>query len=133
VLRLAEQVDSHEPRVGRLVRDHEDLRRAGQHVDPDFAEELPLRLRDVRVAGADDHVGRRQVLDPAREGSHRLHAAEAQDRVRARGGHGVEHGRVDAVAARRRARHDRADAGHLGDDHGHEGRREHRVAAARHV
>ena len=44
--------------VGGVVGDHQDLGRAGEHVDADAAEEDALGLGDVLVAGPDDDVGR---------------------------------------------------------------------------
>ena len=60
---------------------HRDLGRAGEQVDADRPEELPLRLGDVGVAGADDHVHRLEALDPERHGGQRLDAADAEDLV----------------------------------------------------
>ena len=63
VLGLAEQVGGDQARVGGLVGDDQHLGRAGEQVDADAAEELALGLGDVGVAGADEHVDRREVLD----------------------------------------------------------------------
>ena len=134
MLGLAEQVGGHEVRVGGLVGDHEDLRRPREQVDPDPPEELALGLGDVRVAGADDHVDRLEPAEAERHRCERLDAAEAEDPVRARGGHRVQHGgwmprpsRGGALATTR------STPATFGTDDGHERGREHRVAAARHV
>ncbi|MDO8210291.1 hypothetical protein Q7L65_07735 [Conexibacter sp. CPCC 206217] len=124
-----------EARVGGAVGDDQHLGRPGQQVDPDAPEQLPLRLRDVGVAGADEHVDGRQLVDqPERERGECLHAAEADDGVGAGGPHRVQHRGVDpALALRGRDRDDALDAGRLCDEDRHERRGEHRVAAARHV
>ena len=45
-----EQVGGDELGVGRVVGDHRDLRRPGEQVDADAAEQLALGLGDERVA-----------------------------------------------------------------------------------
>ena len=97
MLGLAEQVGGDELRVGGLVGDHGDLRRAGEQVDPHPAEQLPLGLGDVGVAGADDHVDGRLAEQPEGHGGERLHAAEGEDPVGAGEVGAVEHGGVRAV------------------------------------
>jgi hypothetical protein len=134
VLGLAEEVGGHERRVGGGVGQDQDLGRPGEQIDTHPAEQLSLRLGDVGVAGADDHVDALQLVQPERKRGQSLDAAEADDLVGPRGGDRVQRGRVDAAALARRGRgHDPPYAGHLRHDHGHEGRREHRVAAPRHV
>ena len=56
MLGLAEQVGRDDGGPRAVVGDHEDLGRAGEEVDPDEPEQLPLGLGDVRVAGADEQV-----------------------------------------------------------------------------
>ena len=131
MLGLPEQVGGDELGVGVSVGDHRDLGRPGEQVDADLPEQLALGLGHVRVAGADDHVGRLEALDPERHRRERLDSAEAEDVVGAGGRHRVQHRRVDPPAVlRRRAGDDRLDAGDLRHDHGHERRGEHRVAPA---
>ena len=60
VLGLREQVGRDPHRIDRVVRDDRHLGRAGQPVDTDGSEHLPLRFDHVRVAGPDDHVDRLQ-------------------------------------------------------------------------
>ena len=73
-----EQVGGDKLGIGVGVRDHDDLGRAGEQVDADRAEQLALGLGDVGVAGADDHVGGLEALDPECHRRQRLHAAEAR-------------------------------------------------------
>src|SRR5581483_9652185 len=128
------QVGRDELRVRALVGDDEDLGRAGEQIDADAPEELPLRLGDVCVAGADDHVDRLDVVAAEHEQRERLDAADAEDVVGARGRHRVEHRRVDAAPLPGRCdRDDALDAGDLRRQHGHECGGEHRVAAAGNV
>ena len=98
-----------------------------------MSEELALGFHDVRVAGPDEEVDRRDRLGAERERRQRLHAAEHVDLV----GSGEMHRRDRRVgrpaAERRGARGDALDPGHLRGDDAHVGRRDHRVPAARHV
>ena len=131
VLGLAEQVRRDEPGIGAAVGEHRDLGRASEQVDADRPEELALRLGDVGVAGADDHVHRLEALDPVRQGGQRLDAADAEDLVRAGRDHRVELRRVDAVTlARRRDRDDPVDPRGLGRDDRHQRRGDERIQAA---
>ena len=134
MLGLGEQVGRHQLGIGGGVGEHRHLRRTREQVDPDPAEQLALGFGDVRVAGADDHVDRLEPLDPECHRGQRLHAAEREDAVGARGRDRVQHRRVDpGAAARRRAGDDGLDARHLGDEHGHERGGEHRHAPGRDV
>ena len=135
VLGLAEQVGGDEPASAVLVGDDQDLRRPGEQVDADEAEQLALGLGDVGVAGADEHVDGLEVLDPEGHRGQRLHAAEADDLVGARGRHRVAASpggcpRPCCGGAQATTRRDARDLRH---DHGHERRGEHRIAPARHV
>ena len=58
MLGLAEQIGGAHLAVDRLVGDDQRLGRAGEQVDADAAEELPLGFGDEGVAGADQHVDR---------------------------------------------------------------------------
>ena len=133
MLGLAEQVGGDDHRVGRLVGDDQDLRRAGDEVDAHLPEQPALRLDDVRVARPDEEVDRVDRLRPERQRGQRLDAAEDVDLVGAgevhRGDGGVRHAPVE----RRRARRDPLDARDLRRDDAHVGGGDHRVAAAGHV
>ena len=56
VLELRLHIRHHIVRVTVPVGDDDQLRRAGQHVDIDITEQLPLGFSDEHVAGADDLV-----------------------------------------------------------------------------
>ncbi len=58
MLGLGQQIDGDPAWVVVGVGQHHDLGRAGDRVDTDPAEHLPLGLGDVGVAGADDAVHR---------------------------------------------------------------------------
>ena len=81
MLGLAEQVGGENPRIGRLVRNDQDLGRAGDEVDADLPEEAPLRLDDIRVSGSGQEVDRRDRLRSERHRCERLHAAQHVDLV----------------------------------------------------
>ena len=89
----------------RLVGDDQRLGRPGEEIDADAAEQLPLGLGDIGIAGPDDHVDRRDGLGAERHGGDRLHAAEHEDLVGAAEMHGRDDCRMQArrgTAARRR-------------------------------
>ena len=65
MLGLAQEITRNEFDIGCLIRDHEDLRRSSEEIDPDPTKELPLGLGDVGVARAHDHVDRRQRVPQA--------------------------------------------------------------------
>ena len=130
MLGLAQQVDGDQERVGAVVGDDEDLGGAGHQVDADLAEELTLRLGDVRIARADDHVDGGDRLGADRERGDGLDAADEVDLVGAGEVHGRDR-RVGDDAARcgshrRHALH----AGDLRRQDRHVRRSEQRVAPA---
>ncbi|MGX1402494.1 hypothetical protein RKD40_000107 [Streptomyces ambofaciens] len=134
MLGLTQQVGRHPHRVGAVVGDDRDLGGAGQQVDADPAEQLPLGLRDERVARADQHVHRSLTQQTEGHGAERLHAAEGEHPVGAGQVGAVQHRGVGAVLARRRrARHHRGHTGRLGDVDRHERAGEQREPAGRKV
>ena len=133
MLGLAEQVGGDHLRVRRLVGDHQDLGRPGEQVDADPAVELPLRLRDIGVARPDQHVDRRDALRPQPHRADRLDPAQDIDLVGAGERHCGHRLRMRRAVGRRRAGGDSFHAGHLGGDHAHMGRGDHRVTPARNV
>ncbi len=90
-----EQVDRDHERVGVLVGDDQHLGRPGEQVDADLAEQLPLRLGDIGVAGARDQIDLADRLGAHREGGDRLHTAEQMDLVGSGEVHGGDRGRRD--------------------------------------
>src|SRR5207247_2686728 len=77
VLRLAKQVGRDELRVGGFVRDDQDLGRAGEKVDPDATEQLPLCFDYVSVAGPSDEVDRLDRPSAKRKRRDRVNPAKA--------------------------------------------------------
>jgi hypothetical protein len=59
------------------IGDDENLGRTGDHVDPDPAEDAPLRSGNVRITWPDDFVDRRNRRRAEREGGDRLRPADA--------------------------------------------------------
>ena len=78
MLGLGAEVERHPLRIGRVARDHHQLRGAGDSVDPHVADELALGLLDVAVSWPGDHVDR---LDPLRTQRQRRNRLGAADRV----------------------------------------------------
>ena len=60
VFGLGEEIGGDPGGVGGPVGDDQHFGRAGDHVDADRAEDLPLGGGDIGIAGADDLVDRRQ-------------------------------------------------------------------------
>ena len=119
---------------GGVVGDDRHLGRTGEYVDADLPVELAFRLGDVRVPGADDHVGGLAVEQAEGHRREGLHPAEGEDPLGARRPRGVEHGRVRLALARGRgAAHDVGHAGGAGHPDGHERAGQQREAAGREV
>ncbi len=102
MLGLAQQVGSDPVGIVLRVGYHEDLARPRDHVDPDDAVELALRLRHPGVARAGDHVDPRDALGAVGEGGDRLRAADAPDFVHPSDMRGGENERIGLAPAGRR-------------------------------
>ena len=134
MLGLAEQIGGDERRIGAVVGDDQDLGRPGGQVDADHAEQLALCLGDVGIAGAGDHVHGAHADAAVCHGAEGLYAADGVDLVGPGLGQGIERERKDAARiARRRRADDVRHARHLGGGDAHDGRRNERILAARHV
>ncbi len=133
VLGLGEEVGGDPGRIGAGVGNDENLRGAGDHVDPDATEYLALGLGDVGVAGADDLVDRGDGGRAVGQRRDRLRPAHPIDLVDAGDVGGRQDERID-VAIRRRRHHRHAPAaGHLGRDRVHQNGAGIGGGAARHV
>ena len=130
---LGGQVDGDGHGVGRIVRDDGGFRWPGEDVDPDPSEEEPFCLRHVGIAGADDDVRLAAGEKAESQARHGLDSTHFEYGVGTGQVHGVSHGRVDRVSARRRAGDDEVDAGDLGRGHAHDGRGRVGIAAAGHI
>jgi hypothetical protein len=121
MLGLRLQVERQRLDVRAVGRDHGQVGRAGEAVDPDHAGHLPLGLLDPEAAWADDHVDLRNGLGAVRERRDRLRTGDREHAVDlAEPRRGEDHrvrrrGDVDLVDARR-TRRDRAhdDGGRVG-------------------
>ena len=107
---LGEEVGGDHRRVSGPVGDNEDFRRAGELVDSDLTEDLPLRLVDEGIAGADDLVDARDALGTEGHRRDRLRAADAEDAVSPREMTAGDHRRM---GVRRQAGHDLVHLCHL--------------------
>ena len=86
VLGLRQQVGGDPLGIVVAVGDDQHFGRAGDHVDADRAEHLPLGRGDIGVAGADDLGDRAYRFRAVGERGDRLRAADAVDlRTRRRG------------------------------------------------
>ena len=133
MLGLPEQVGGAHLHVGGVVGDDQRLGRAGEQVDADAAEQLPLGFGDKGVAGADQHIDRRDRLGAEAHRGDRLDAAQQIDLVRAAERHRGDRGGGRHAVQRRRAGGDPLHARDLRGQHRHVGRGDHRIPPARHV
>ena len=81
MLRLTQQVRSHKGGVAGAVGNDQDLAGSGDHIDVHPPEDLPLGLRHVGVAGADDLVHLGDSLRTVCQGGDGLGAAGFDDPV----------------------------------------------------
>ena len=121
VLGLREEVGRDPRGVRGVIRNHENLARAGKQVHRHAPEHLALGLDDPAVAGAKNLLDRADGLGAESESSDRLRPADAVDF----GGSalrecGQESGMHVAVAAGRRHGHDLAHARRRGEGAGHD-------------
>ena len=114
MLGLGKQVGGDPGGVVLAVGDDQDLRRPGDHVDADGAEDLALGGGHVGVARADDLVHRSDGFGAEGEGGDGLGAADAVDLGDAGQLGGGQHQRIEDAIGRRHRHHQALDAGHLG-------------------
>ena len=105
VLGLGEEIGGDPVGVRGAVGEDQHLGRAGDHVDPDLAEDPAFCRRHIGVAGPDDLGDAGDRRRPIGERRDRLRAADPVDLVDAGELGCREHQRV-RVAARRRRHHD---------------------------
>ena len=77
MLGLRQQVGRNPFGAVRTVGDHQYLGRPGDHIDTDAAEELAFGFGDPGIAGADDHIDRRDRFGAVGEGCDSLRATDA--------------------------------------------------------
>ena len=133
VLGLGQQVDGDVARIVRGIGQHDDLGRAGDGVDADPAEHLPLGLGDIGVAGADDAIDRRDGRGAVGQRRDRLGAADPVDLGHAGAARRGQHQRVQHAVRGRHAHRDARHAGDPGRDRVHQHRGRIGRLAARHV
>ena len=134
VLCLAQQIRRHEARIRLAVREHQHLRRTGDHIDPDLSEHLLLRLGDEGIARTHDLIdawNRRRAICKRR---HRLRAADLEDPAHACDIRRRQDVRIDRALLVRWGHHDDLlDARDLRRNRIHQHRRRIRRRAARHI
>ena len=133
VLGLGQQIDGDAARIVRGIGEHDDLGRAGDRVDADAAEHLPLGLGDIGVARTDDPIDRRDAGGAISQRGDRLGAADPIDLRHAGAARGGKHQRVQHAIRGRHAHRDARHAGDAGRDRVHQHRRRIRGLAARHI
>ena len=133
VLGLRQEVGGDPCGVVAAIGHHQDLRRAGDHVDADPAEDPALGRRDIGVAGPDDLVDRRDRRGAVGQRRDRLRAADPVDFVDPAQARRRQHQRVEHPVRRRHHHHQPLDPGDLGRDRVHQHRGRVGGGAARHV
>ena len=116
--------------VAGAVGQYVDLGRTGQLVDPDRAENLPLRLVHKGIAGADDLVHRGHGFGAIGQRRNGLRPADPKNPV---GTRQMTSGNHRRMRVRRQAGDDLFDARHLGRDDGHDRGGQQRIAPAGNV
>ena len=74
---LSDEIGSDVTGACGVIGEDDDLARTGDAVDGDLPEDVPLGQRDEHIAGADDHVHRRNSFNAVSQRRHRLGAADA--------------------------------------------------------
>ena len=109
MLRLRQQIEGHESRVGALVGDHHHFRRPGRHIHRRAIRIGGAQLlggRDPPVSGAKDLVDLRDTPGAIGQRRDGLRATHLEHRVHAAQARYDQHRRIgSAVATRRRAQH----------------------------
>jgi hypothetical protein len=121
VFGLGQQIGRHDERVGRIVGDDQHLGRPGEQVDTHLAEELPLCLCDVSVAGAREHVDSVDRFRTQSQGRDGLDAAHDVDLVCAGEAHRRNADRRRRANVRRSRGGDPRNTRNFGRQHGHMG------------
>ena len=105
VLGLAEQVGTGPFDIVLAIGDQQDLTRAGDHIDPDHAEQLPLGLGHPGVAGTGHHIDRLDPVSAIGQRGNRLRPANSPHFVHAGQMRGGQYQRIDRALRRRRHHH----------------------------
>ena len=114
VLGLRQKIGGDPVRIGALVRDHQNFRRTGDHVDADLAEHQTLRCGDISVAGADDLRHRGDGRGAMSQRRHGLRAADAIDFTHTAELRGGQHQGIELAVRRRHHHHHTLHARDLG-------------------
>ncbi len=133
VLGLSDQIDGGHFGIAGIVGDDQRLGGTGQQIDADASEQLALGFGDVGVAGADDHVDRRDALGAQRHGGDGLHASDGVDFIGSAQVHRGDDGGMRRALERRRGGDDALHARGLRGDDAHVRRGHHGIASAGHV
>ena len=121
MLGLAQQVGGYPCGVAAAVCQHQNLGRAGNHINANLAENLALCRCNVDISGADNLVHGGHALGAVGKGGHGLCAAGFENQVNARNDSRGQNGGVHlAIAARGGGHNNLLDARDLGGNHVHQ-------------
>ena len=133
MLGLREQIHRHPVRIAGTIRNDQDFRRTGHHVDADNAEDAALGGRHIGVARPDDLVYLRDRFRAVCQRPDRLRTADGEHTIDPGQAGRRQHQRI-LLAARGRHDHDQfLDARHLGRHRVHQHRRRISRLAPRHI
>jgi hypothetical protein len=122
MLCLRQQIGSDPLRNVTPIGDDENLRRSGDHVDANTAEDAPLGCGDVGISRADDLVYGRNRRGAVGERRHRLRSAHPVHFVDPDHLSRGEDERIEDSARRRNGHHQPLDSGYLGGNGVHQHR-----------
>ena len=121
MLGLAQQVSCHPGGVAAAIRQHQNLRRPGDHINANLAEHFALGGGNVNIAGADDLIHRGNALGAVSQRGHGLGAAGLEDLVNTGNHRSSQDGGIHlAIRPGGGGHHDLLHTGHLGGDHIHQ-------------
>ena len=128
---LAEDIAGDQCRIGVVVGNDRDLRRAGQEVDAALPEQLSLGFGNELIAGAAEHVGRRDDAHAVCHQREGLDSSQDEDSIGSGLLHGVDRCRIIALPFDRRgAADDGSYSGHFRGNNAHLSGSEHRITPA---
>jgi len=133
VLALAEQINSTDFSIDRLVSNDQGFCWASKQINADAAIKLALGFCHKHIARTDQHIHRLDGLRANRHGGHGLHAPQSQDLVRASKVHGGNDGWMRRTMEGGRCRHNTLNTRNFRREHTHMSRRNHGVFATRHI
>jgi hypothetical protein len=102
VLGLTDQILSDNLRISAFIRDHQDLRGAGKHVDANLPKQQALCLGDELIAWPYQNIGRSRSKMAICHGRNPLNTAHGQHDIRPAQLQSIQNGGMNPLLAPRR-------------------------------